>query len=282
MFNKTLWLTFLISSTCACSYFVFYTIAVYLKFEIVTVIKTVYEQPAVFPSVTICSYTDKTYFESDRSINESIKDCCFDYDYSCQNKSEEYFQIVSTQLYGNCLRFNSGRNFTNHSISLLTSKIGGLDDSFSFQLTTNQDLAIWIHDRNLPPKLTEYNIHNGRILISANSYTQITIDKIYEFQLDQPYNLCYLNVSDFPLNKQIIDYIQRIESDESYSQVNCLSLCFEVYYLKNNPCNCTNSSLGSVWEDCWIRMERKKVSSCTWEYKRKFYEKNLTENCAVH
>jgi hypothetical protein len=27
-------------------------------------------------------------------------------------------------------------------------------------------------------------------------------------------------------------------------------------------------------------MEKKKFSSCTWEYKRNFYEKNLTENCA--
>ena len=283
LFSKSLWFTFLISSTCACGYFVFYTLVGYLNFEVVTVVKTVYKQPAVFPSVTICSYTNKTYFNSGRSINETIKDCCFSYDYSCQNKSENYFQVVNTQLYGSCLRFNSGRNFTNHSVYLLNSTIGGLDDSFSFQMSMSQDLAIWIHDKDSPPKLVEYNINEGRILVSANSYTQLTIDKIHEFQLDSPYNLCYLNVSEFPLNKKIIDYIQQSsDGDESYSQEKCLSLCFDIHYLNSNPCNCTNTSLGSVWEDCWIRMEEKKFSSCTWEYKRKFYEKNLTENCAKY
>ena len=58
----------------------------------------------------------------------------------------------------------------------------------------------------------------------------IGIDKLTDNKLGLPYNNCYNDVTDFDLNKTIINYIK--SKNQTYTQVNCLKLCFELEYSK--------------------------------------------------
>jgi hypothetical protein len=85
------------------------------------------------------------------------------------------------------------------------------------------------------------------------------------------------DLSKFPLNKKIINHIQ--SSKNAYRQTDCLALCFEVLYLKENPCNCTSTSLGNVWTDCWIKKEKQSNDGCSWRYKKNFFKESILKNC---
>lgn len=80
------------------------------------------------------------------------------------------------------------------------------------------------------------------------------------------------------MNKTIIDYIQNI--GEAYTQVNCLNLCFDIDYLENNPCNCTNTTMGKIWSDCFKGYEKSNTTMCTYKYKIEFYKKTLLNKCS--
>jgi len=116
--------------------------------------------------------------------------------------------------------------------------------------------------------------------LPANIYTQIAIDKQVETQLGLPFNQCYQNTREFPLNKTIIDYILSLE--RVYSQSECIELCFDLIYIQLNPCNCSNTTLGSVWDDCWTKFENSTYLSCTWNFKANFYSKSIQEKCSFY
>lgn len=108
-------------------------------------------------------------------------------------------------------------------------------------------------------------------------YGQIVIERIIEKKLSLPYNKCYENVSDSKANKTLIDYIR--SQGEAYSQKKCRELCFDLVYISNNTCKCTNFTLGNVWERCWIISENSSRTGCIWNFKREFYEKSIQRLC---
>ena len=81
----------------------------------------------------------------------------------------------------------------------------------------------------------------------------------------------------FNLNKTIVNYIKSI--NKTYTQVNCLKLCFELDYIEKNPCKCLNTTLGRVWRDCFIIKENMNINDCTYKYKGNFAEKSVIEKC---
>lgn len=158
---------------------------------------------------------------------------------------KNYFEVFLSDSYGYCLRFNSGKNFTNHSVPILQSKIGGVDDSLSIKFDRSHDMAIWVHNVTSPPTLELKSSHySNRVFVSSNSYTEITIEKVIEVKLKEPYNDCLDDVTTFKYNKTIIDYYVR--NNLTYTQDKCLELYFEIDYIDTNPCNCTSLKLGNV------------------------------------
>jgi hypothetical protein len=55
LFLKIYWLIFVLLGTSASSYYTFATIINYFKYDVVTKIESVYEQPMLFPTITFCS-----------------------------------------------------------------------------------------------------------------------------------------------------------------------------------------------------------------------------------
>ena len=106
------------------------------------------------------------------------------------------------------------------------------------------------------------------------------MDKQVENQLGMPFNQCFNDVNEFSLNKTIIDYI--LLQRRSYSQSECIELCFDLFYIQLDPCNCSNTSIDNVWEDCWTRNENSTFFSCTWNKKAEFYSQSFQEKCSAY
>ena len=106
------------------------------------------------------------------------------------------------------------------------------------------------------------------------------MDKIEDQKLPEPYNACLKEVSSFKRNHTIIDYILSI--NQTYKQKNCQELCFDFFFIKENPCSCSNASLGNVWKDCFIKKEAKDKTGCTFLYRTEFYKNNWAEKCSQY
>ena len=127
------------------------------------------------------------------------------------------------------------------------------------------------------PRFQSTNNHNGDMIWANNgAETQFVVDRVADFKLEFPYNQCIKDPNTFKLNKTLINYILNVRK-ETYSQVNCIELCFDLDYIKNNSCQCKNAMIGEVWENCFETNERANTSGCTFLYKMNFYKQNLLE-----
>jgi len=284
LFNKVFWLCFLLLGSAVTSFYIYESVNEYLSFEVVTVIRTEYEQPADFPVVTFCSETNGIIHGPPIDMSNLSKIILpkskFGYDDSIGSNPYNHFESFISQDYGQCYRFNSGKNMSNHSIEIKKSTIGGRDDSLELYFGENNGLVIFIHNKTLPPRLEMLNNHENPIFISNNSRTLIQIEKTLEYKQPEPYNQCLKDLRTFEKNKTIIKYI--LNKNQTYKQKNCLEYCFDIIYLQDNPCNCTDTTLGNVWIDCWINTKNNVFKNCTSKYKIEFYKKTLTELCSSY
>jgi len=62
IFLKIYWLIFVLLGTSVSSYYTFATIINYFKYDVVTKIESVYEQPMIFPTITFCSDQNGNYY----------------------------------------------------------------------------------------------------------------------------------------------------------------------------------------------------------------------------
>ena len=99
-------------------------------FEKVTRTIIVYEQPTQFPSISFCSF-DRNYFDG-KNLQTLINACEFNYDTSCKENSSNHFEAYTDLDFGQCYRFNSGKNMLGLSIPVLRSNIGNYFYVFYF------------------------------------------------------------------------------------------------------------------------------------------------------
>jgi len=281
IFNKIFWIIFSLLGGSASFYFSLDAVNSYLDFETITKIDYVYKHPLQFPTVTICPYYDTSYFQ-DKQLNQLVSDCQIMADNTCLKSLNNYFEKIDYNGYGLCIRFNSGKNWSNNSIPYLYSTIGGRDDYFKIEFKNIQHgLTLFIHDSDLPPRVEYTNIHETVVSLPPNSSTLIAIDKTDDNKLSLPYNDCLDDVSYFNLNKTIINYILKT-LNHKYTQVNCLKLCFELDYIEKKPCQCTKTTLGNVWADCFVNYERLDTTGCTFKYKTSFVKNSVIDQCGKY
>jgi len=272
LFNKLLWICFLITSSIASFYYVAINIQAYFEYDAVTIVETAYDQPAEFPTITFCSQAPGKFNDLSKFKFEEIS---FGYEdpKSLKNDLESFFSTLK----GRCFRFNSGKNMSNHSIPTKNSTIGGRDDGFYLKLNTSFTIVAWIHNKSSPPKIESFNNHDNPIIITNGTKSNIAITKLVIFKLGHPYNKCLNDVRLFTRNMTIINYI--LENNQSYTQTHCFTLCFEVNYIETNPCKCNKTELGNVWFNCFVQKEKRNRTGCTYKFKNDFYKKNLIEEC---
>jgi hypothetical protein len=286
LFFKLFWFTFLLTGIAASIFVTLEAFYSYFEFDTITKIESVYEQPMNFPTITFCPYITKqvlidTVIFGKKlpeifDLKHTVSGCSFKLD--DKNCISNYLAIFPTPL-GECFTFNSGKSTKGQSIPILSSVIGGRDESFILNLNVSLGLYVWIHDPLNPPRFEFYNDHTSdTIFVMSKSLTQIKIQKSVERRLGLPYNPCYKDVNTFPLNKTIIDYIVK-SKNRNYRQTDCLELCYDIYYLNKNPCNCTKTSLGKVWNDCFFLFENLNLIGCTYNDKMNFFKESVMEKC---
>ena len=264
LFNKMFWLFFLIISFSLASFYIVTDLIDYFDYKVVTVVKTEYDLPVEFPTVSFCN---------------SLSDISFDIPESSatfMNKNldrDKDFESFISPIFSKCFRFNSGKNMTNHSIPIRKLNFNG--QFYAFELILRENITIMIHNKSSSPNLEAY-YRSDLIYALPNKLTKIGVDRIIESKLGEPHNQCLKDVSKFKGNKTIIDYFQR--KKQAYSRENCQELCFDLFFLKDDPCNCQNPEIGSVWELCHARS---KNPTCTEDYRDQFENNNnLVEKCS--
>jgi len=133
----------------------------YLKFDVVTKIEAIEEQPSPFPSISICSVS-KSF--DNISLNSIILSCSFNDDNECKANPENFFEMFQGPKYGVCYKFNSGKNLSNDSIPIRRIYLGGYSHGFLLTVKENHSLLINIHNHSLSPfpneKNNNYNENN--------------------------------------------------------------------------------------------------------------------------
>lgn len=186
IFHKIMWSIFTLASSGVCAWFIFVGISDYLQYSVVTTIQNVYEQPALFPTVSICSIN--SFLFKNNKLNRLINNCTFNYDQSCRKNPENYFEAYEDDDYGTCYRFNNGKNMTGQSVSFYYSTIGGMDDSLNLVINSSQSLVLWIHNASTPPIRQLMNNHNGDIkFASSGAISHFVVERIFDEKLGEPY-----------------------------------------------------------------------------------------------
>lgn len=259
-----MWIIFNLISIATCAYFLLPAFVNYFSYPVVTNIQTVYQQPFEFPGFTLCDFSNKIQISS---FIKSLKIGNNNAD------SSNYF----AKYYDNCIRFNSGFNMKNHSIPIYSSNQGGYDDSIVILLNTNITFFI-IHPREIPPRLSLDTTFAENFYIIKNGFEiDFKIEKIIEQKQGEPYNKCFKDVTKFNMNTTLVNFYKN--SSLNYTQTDCLNLCFELYYINSNPCNCKTRQLDKIWDDCFVRSNDVNLKNCTFQNRLNFFANNVMNKC---
>jgi len=226
---------FLILSMCLTIYLVVLNITEFLMYETTTSITIINDKEPQFPIIAFCQ-SGKAKFGN--SLYENITNFYLNDD-ELKTEWEDYFESFKDSSFnGKCYRFNSGINMTNHSIPIKKSKRSGYIDGFYLQYKSDINLlfvSIYNQTQNLS------TLYNKGYFISAGSENLFKVKRIYDTKLEYPYNDCLNDVSEFTMNKTIINYMKNKNSQ--YSQTECNRLCENLKYLEESNCNCSLKNL---------------------------------------
>jgi len=241
---KIIWIVFLIGFLFASIYFVLINIFEYLLYETNTSIYQINEPQADFPTISFCSTCDLNF-------NIKILGLWFKNE-ELTNEWQNYFETYTDPGFGNCYRFNGGKNMSNHSIPIRKAK-SGRDEGIWLYFYYNQTLfdsifttvTLYIHNNTQMPS----NLYSKGYYIRPGSFNFYDINRVHDQKLELPYNNCYKNVSKSDCNQTIINYM--ILKKIQYSHIECLYLCKNLRFNEINACN---FSLNSLDQDIYSEM----------------------------
>ncbi len=159
LLNKIIWIAFLIFTVSVSSFYLFSAVTSFFEYKVVTLIEKKSDQPSQFPTITFCNY-NKYYFDS-KNLTDFIYNISFGYTFFNGSALGNYLESYYSNRYGQCYRFNSGKNLSNFSVPILNLTIGGSDDSFDMFFDSPGGILIYVHDFTSPIKLIQSNNHYG-------------------------------------------------------------------------------------------------------------------------
>ena len=248
---KIIWSLFLIIFLFLSIYYVILNILDYLQYNTTTSIYTINEQEIDFPTVSFCLKRD--YYASENIFEIEIVALWFN-NQNLLNEWSNHLESYQDLYYGQCYRYNSGLNMSNQSIPFKKLKASGRDDGLWLEFAskssenTSKPIVLYIHNQTQMPA----TIYNKGRFISKGLNTYLIMKRIYDQKLESPYNDCFNNVSQYPFNKTIINYLS--SKNREYTQKECFYLCRNLKSNEFNYCNFTYlesldtaKAVGSAW-----------------------------------
>jgi hypothetical protein len=280
---KNLWTLCLILSVCICSWFIIRYITDYLSNNIIT--KTIIKNKAMsglpFPTIGICNlnmfvteyskFFLKNYFETEypeenqhfqalifssyaddsifdrrlfgNNLNDFIFKCTYQ-NIDCDLEQDfEYYYDVN---YGNCFRFNSGRNMKGETVAQKYVYSRGSDNSLDIEFfigsannNTNpfsieNGLILFINNESL-----DSNYHEG-INISPGKYSRILLTSYSSKRQPKPYSECtdgLISIDSY----NSITYKKTIKAfpNLKYHYITCFTMCYQKYL--GMKCDCQST-----------------------------------------
>lgn len=228
---KTVYLICLLASTCLAAYYLQKILFDYITYDIGTAVDLKTEEETIFPTISFCTSNKEQWHTS---LDKMIMTCSFDRDEGCKNLSAIYFETFDDPFFGECYRFNSGKN------GLLKSFIPGLNHGFILTLNVPfvKYFFLSIHNHTAYP----LNLEDSAYRLSTGQNNFFEIVRTCRKKLNQPYNNCIKDTKTYNGNKKIIEYLENM-FHISYRYRDCITLCRIFYFLENNNCGCNSSPL---------------------------------------
>lgn len=271
---KLMWVIFLVSSSVTCSYYAINSLVEFFNYEYFTSIKTFLQLPTPFPAISICSYEIKDFQLNILSMvykTRRLKDW------------QTHFEPFYDKMYGDCYRFNSGKDFHKNTIDIKNSTSSGFYFGFWLELYVNStkdfaQLIVYIHNQSDVP----ISLYNKGFYVSSGSVNYFVIDRFFEKKLPMPYNHCYEDVKLFPLNRTLIDFI--LNKNQTYTQEGCIDLCRTLHYIETNN-NCPGCTLTSyddnIYAKCAFNLDHN-VRECALKAIENFQEDGPYKLCSQY
>ena len=181
-------------------------------------------------------------------LKELIIDCNFNQK-SCDFEND--FVEVYYFLYGQCFRFNSGKNSDGNQMALKTITDIGMSNGLHLKVFTgnpelsypseSMGLHIMIHNSTIEP--TNYDGFE----IQTGVKTNIAVNRLFIYKKENPYSDCVSDIQNY-----IPDFLsQFLKTGYQYRQKDCLKLCLQSIYISKLGCyypaynrlNCTKPCL---------------------------------------
>jgi hypothetical protein len=207
---------FFFSLVGCCIFYSIQNIKNWLSNEIVTEIKTIYEDLITFPAVTFCL----DFVTKPRVLADIFRGCFFENEQNtCSLDNLEYFSYydASDGMYYNCYKFNAA----GMSVQALGYK-SGLNIDFNSSI----DDTIWFFIGDNKVHLTPPEVNNACELYEKHGkYVGVPIKKTVDIKLPFPYSNC----SD-QINSETSHLVKRIlQQNITYRQKNCYQMCHDDY-----------------------------------------------------
>lgn len=227
IYKKVIWLFCTIPLVIYCMILVEQNYHEYRIFSVVSHVKVINNETAIFPAVTFCvyNYTYNSDLSAKNSVPRNLSDVLYNCSWGslsiCTYNDFEYFPIYVPffDLDYNCYKINGGRNITNHETDLFVSVRSGIFSALNIvlNLTSTDILLYYVGDTHVRPVYRELN-HWAQ----AGSFFKIGITKIIDNKLPAPYNQCMKQV-----DSDVSELVQDIfAQNTTYRQSQCFELCF--------------------------------------------------------
>lgn len=166
------------------------------------------------------------------NFERSLFSCSYNLEKCTISDFDWYFDA----LYGNCFKFNSGRNGRDR-VSTRAGKLNGLlielfigesDDFYSFAVSSG--IHVIIHNKSVTPSYFD------GIDAAPGSRTNIAIKREFTSKLAYPYSNCRDDIDQY--DSFYVNIIKGL--NRPYSQSDCQNLCFQTFTV--SQCGCYDSS----------------------------------------
>jgi hypothetical protein len=288
LITKILWSIFFLLAFCLCLFSLSENLANYLRFEVTTSVKYVYEKNATFPMITLCnknSFTTnyalellnqvikreninnitssnsnidnktrattlsqlfaKSYLNNNqkKKLSFQLEEMLIICQFSNSDCTAQDFEWYYDYLYGNCYKFNSGKNLNEKDVDLkkikFTSSFEGLR-LVLFSPKPEQDEII----------STSYGFHlsvtNQSHLsdfsqgfdVGLGTESLVKISKTIINKVPSPYSDCNVDLIDGKYDKQQLEMINAFKiMNKTYRKNDCIELCKQKIIIENCHCH---------------------------------------------